>query len=112
MGNITGAWVEATGTGSLRLQAEGGQQPDAKWQKFGKVQLKVARGHTQEGLQYLNFYVKHLGQSGFAVGGLLGEDDHEEATAPPKACLKRVSLKKDARSILHPAASIAVASLS
>merc|ERR1719437_47777 len=45
--NITGAWVEATGTGGLRFQAEGGQQPDAKWQNFGKIQLKVARGHTQ-----------------------------------------------------------------
>jgi len=90
--NITGAWVEATGTGGLRFQAEGGQQPDAKWQKFGKIQLKVARGHTQGGLQYLNFYVKHLGNAGFAVGGLLGEDDHEEAAMPQGPCAHHVSL--------------------
>merc|ERR1719226_28433 len=90
--NITGVWVEATGTRGLRFQAEGGQQPDTKWQKFGKIQLKVARGHTQGGLQYLNFYVKHLGHAGFAVGGLLGEDDHEEAAMPQGPCAHRVSL--------------------
>merc|ERR1712194_581889 len=84
--------VEATGTSGLRFQAEGGQQPDTKWHKFGKVQLKVARGHTQEGLQYLNFHVKHLGDAGFAVGGLLGEDDHEEAATPKRACAHRDSL--------------------
>merc|ERR1719382_1913468 len=76
--NIAGTWVEATGTGSLRFQAEGVRAQSAKWLNFGKVQLKVARGHTQKGLQYLNFYVKHLGHSGYAVGGLLGEDDHTE----------------------------------
>merc|ERR1719310_2150623 len=90
--NITGAWVEATGTGGLRFQAEGGQQPDAKWHTFGKIQLKVAPGRTQGGLQYLNFYVKHLGHAGFAVGGLLGEDDHEEAAMPQGPCAHRVSL--------------------
>merc|ERR1719226_360150 len=90
--NITGAWVEATGTDGLRFQAEGGQQPDAKWQTFGKIELKVARGHTQEGLQYLNFYSKHLGHAGFAVGGLLGQDDHEEAATPKGACAHKASL--------------------
>ena len=61
----------------------------------------------------LNVYAKHLGQSTFAVGGLLGEDDHEDASAPAEACVKRVSLKKDAESIFQyrSAASIAAASL-
>ena len=27
---------------------------------------------------YLNLYVEHLGQAGFHVGGLLGEDDHSD----------------------------------
>lgn len=47
----------------------------------------------------LNVYAKHLDQSGFAVGGLLGEDDHEDASTPPEACVKRMSLKKVAESI-------------
>ena len=61
----------------------------------------------------LNVYVKRLGQSGFAVGGLLGEDDHEDASAPPEACVKRMPLKKDAQIVLPrlPGASIAVAGL-
>jgi len=60
--------------------------------KFGKVQVKVAHGHTQNGAQYLNFYVKHLGHSGFSVGGLLGEDDHTEAATPSEACAHRNTL--------------------
>jgi len=90
--NITGAWVEATGKHGLHFEAEGVREPTAKWLKFGKVELKVARGHTQQGLQYLNFYVKHLGHSGFHVGGLLGEDDHTDAAMPSEACSHHVSL--------------------
>jgi len=90
--NITGTWVEATGTSGLRFQAEGMHKPNAEWLKFEKVELKVARGQTQEGLQYLNFYVKHLGLSGFPVGGLLGQDDHTEAVRPNGACAHKVSL--------------------
>ncbi|CAK0894695.1 unnamed protein product [Prorocentrum cordatum] len=63
-----------------------------KWVKLGKVELKVVPGHTKQGTQYLNFYVKHLGRTGFAVGGLLGEDDHKEASMPTEACLHQVSL--------------------
>ena len=44
------------------------------------------------GLSYLNLYVKHLGQAGFAVGGLLGEDDHADVITPSEACVKRLSL--------------------
>jgi len=90
--NITGTWVEATGASGLRFQAEGMRKPNAEWLKFEKVELKVARGQTQEGLQYLNFYVKHLGLSGFPVGGLLGQDDHTEAARPNGACAHKVSL--------------------
>jgi len=90
--NITGEWVEAKGTSGLRFQARHEHHEKPKWLKFGKVQVKVAHGHTQDGSQYLNFYVKHLGHSGFAVGGLLGEDDHAEAAMPSEACAHHVSL--------------------
>ena len=61
---------------------------------FGKVQVKVAHGHTRQGIQYLNFYVKHLGHAGFAVGGLLGEDDHKDVMIPPAICAHQTSLNK------------------
>jgi len=90
--NITGEWVEAQGTGGLRFQAQGVHDGEPKWLKFGKVQVKVAHGRTQNGAQYLNFYVKHLGHSGYAVGGLLGEDDHMDAAMPSQACVHHASL--------------------
>merc|ERR1712228_331564 len=78
-------------------------QPDDKapeWLGFGSgfrnVELKVVHGRTDSGLLYLNVYVKHLGQAGFAVGGLLGEDDHTNAMAPPASCTHHMSLLADA----------------
>jgi len=90
--NVTGAWAEASYTGGLRFQARGEAHEKPMWVKFGKVQIKVAYGVTNEGVQYLNFYVKHLGHAGFAVGGLLGEDDHKEAAMPSPACVHHTSL--------------------
>jgi hypothetical protein len=90
--NITGGWVEAKWPGGLRFHAEGVHNEEPKWLTFGKVQAKVAHGRTQNGVQYLNFYVKHLGHSGFAVGGLLGEDDHTDAMTPPARCADHLVL--------------------
>jgi len=90
--NLTGVWVETKYTGGLRFQAQGLIDEKSAWIKFGKVELKVVRGRTQQDTQYLNFYVKHLGRTGFAVGGLLGEDDHKEAAMATEACLHQVSL--------------------
>jgi len=56
------------------------------------VQLKIAHGHTRQGMKYLNVYVKGLGRSGFAVGGLLGEDDHSEEQIPQEECAHRMAL--------------------
>ncbi|CAK0791695.1 unnamed protein product [Prorocentrum cordatum] len=92
--NITGEWVEATVSGGLRFQAWSVQHEQPNWLKFGKVQVKVAHGRTQNGDQYLNFYVKHIGHSGFTVGGLLGEDDHTEAAIPSEACMHHLTLLK------------------
>jgi len=90
--NVTGAWAEAKYSGGLRFQARGELHEKPNWVKFGKVQIKVAYGRTNEGIQYLNFYVKHLGHAGFAVGGLLGEDDHKEAAKPSQGCVHHTSL--------------------
>jgi len=92
--NITGEWVKvkANGTEGLRFQAQGVYDEQPKWLTFGKVKVKVAHGRTQNGLRYLNFYVKNLGHCGFAPGGLLGEDDHTVAATPTASCLQRVSL--------------------
>ncbi|CAK0877983.1 unnamed protein product, partial [Prorocentrum cordatum] len=90
--NITGQWVEAKGTSGLRFQSDDVYDEQPKWLKFGTVQVKVAHGHTQDGAKYLNFYVKHLGHSGLAVGGLLGEDDHSDAAMSSDGCAHHISL--------------------
>ncbi|CAK0831003.1 unnamed protein product [Prorocentrum cordatum] len=83
------------------------------WVTFGKVGLKVVHGRTGSGLAYLNIYVKHLERSGFAVGGLLGEDDHDDVIAPTEECAKRLFLSDDVetRSRAPSTFSVATASL-
>jgi len=90
--NVTGSWAEAKQAGGYHYSVS---QHDAKapeWVAFGKVELKVVHGRTDSGLLYLNLYVKHLGRAGFAVGGLLGEDDHGDASAAPDSCAQRLAL--------------------
>merc|ERR1719203_2468073 len=107
--NVTGSWAYAKQAGGYHFQAE--QDTDTtgnKWLAMGKVELKVVHGRTETGLQYLNFYVKHLGQTGFVVGGLLGEEDHSDVSAPTAECVQRMSLMKP-RARAHGAASSAAA---
>jgi hypothetical protein len=85
--NLTGRWAEAVQAGGLRFRAKEAVAKDPKWIKFGRVDVKVAHGHTQQGTRYLNVYVKHLNRAGFAVGGLLGEDDHRHEATPPADCV-------------------------
>ncbi|CAK0885925.1 unnamed protein product [Prorocentrum cordatum] len=92
------------------------EQTDAEipeWVALGKVELKVVRGCTDSGLRYLNLYVKHLGRAGFVVGGLLGEDDHEDVMVPPEACATRLALVDNVEAGLKApsVASVAVATL-
>jgi len=90
--NVTGSWAEAKEAGGYHYSASQSHAKDSTWVSFGKVELKVVHGRTESGLLYLNVYVKHLGRAGFAVGGLLGEDDHKDAMTPPAACTKHTSL--------------------
>lgn len=91
--NVTGSWAEAKRAGGYHYDSTQSEVEAPKWIAFGKVELKIAHGRTDSGVLYLNVYAKHLGQTGFAVGGLLGEDDHGEAATPPPNCQKKMSLK-------------------
>ena len=90
--NVTGSWAEAKQVGGYQYSVKHGDVGTPEWVAFGKVGLKVVHGRTDGGMLYLNVYVKHLGRAGFAVGGLLGEDDHEDAISPSEACAKRISV--------------------
>merc|ERR1719181_618185 len=90
--NITGSWAEAKQAGGYHYSVSQDDVETPEWVAFGKVGLKVVHGRTDGGLSYLNVYVKHLGRAGYAVGGLLGEDDHEDVISPPADCAKRLSL--------------------
>jgi len=90
--NVTGSWAEAKHAGGYHYSVSQRDVETPQWVVFGKVGIKVVRGRTDSGLSYLNVYVKHLGQAGFAVGGLLGEDDHEDVITPPADCERSMSL--------------------
>jgi len=87
--NITGASVDAKWSGGLHFHAEDAHGETPHWEQFGEIELKVVHGRTQKGINYLNLLVKHLGRSRFAVGGLLGLDDHTEAETPLEDCARR-----------------------
>jgi len=90
--NITGSWAYEKNTGGLRYHAKDAPSTRAQWMGYGRVQLKVAHGRTQQGIKYLNIYVKGLARTGFDVGGLLGEDDHSSAALAPQECGHHVNL--------------------
>lgn len=93
--NVTGQWARAAADGgggfhfSVSAPVEGAT---TGWIPVGKVDLKVAWGHTADGTHYLNMYARHLSKTGYAVGGLLGEDDHMKESTPPAYCKKSISL--------------------
>jgi len=95
--NVTGSWAEASQAGGYHFSASQSEVDFPEWVVFGKVELKIVRGHTDGGLSYLNVYVKHLGQAGAVVGGLLGEDDHTDVSTPEAQCMNILSLEKGAR---------------
>jgi len=43
--------------------------------------MKVSYGHMASGLTYLNFHVDRLAELNLTVGGLLGDDDHTDASS-------------------------------
>jgi len=112
--NVTGSWAEGQNAGGYHYSVSQHDVDAPKWLQFGslfrKVELKVVHGTTDSGLRYLNVYVKHLGHAGYAVGGLLGEDDHEDVIVSPEGCEKRMSLIEFGEGHHASVASLAVAS--
>jgi len=91
--NVTGSWAYKQRAGGFHYNAHDAPGKRAQWIRYGRhVQLKVAYGRTQQGVKYLNMYVKGLDRTGSAVGGLLGEDDHEDAMTPTADCTRQISL--------------------
>ena len=92
--NVSGSWASEKQAGGYRHTIKSAFKEAPKWVVLGNISLKVAHGRTQNGFAYLNFYAKHLGQAGFAVGGLLGEDDHDEVSKPQEGCVSRIQLQR------------------
>jgi len=88
--NVSGTWAEAKSVGGFHFRAGGGKE-QLEWTRLGEVDLKVIAGHTQEGVSYLNLFVRLIKSTRLAIGGLLGEDDHEEAASRPEQCRQVVS---------------------
>ncbi|CAK0864860.1 unnamed protein product [Prorocentrum cordatum] len=109
--NVTGLWAEAKQAGGYHFDSHSGVNENSGWFALGSVEVKVAHGRTQGGTLYLNFYVKHLRKAGFPVGGLLGEDDHQDATTQPAECEELVALSPAFQHASTSARSIATANL-
>jgi len=111
--NVTGYWAEAKKTGGYYHSASQSERSIPEWVAFGKVELKIVHGRTGAGVSYLNVHVKHLARAGFPVGGLLGEDDHSDVSAPATECMQQMSLQTRAHpnGSVTPAASTAEGSL-
>jgi hypothetical protein len=94
--NITGSWAEAKQVGGYHYAVSQQAAKAPEWLAFGpmfrKLKVKVAHGVTEGGLKYLNFYVKSLGRVRFAIGGLLGEDDHKDVSTPSEHCARAMTL--------------------
>merc|ERR1719327_1395476 len=77
--------------GGLRFSADGDADSVnddymARWLTFGPVGLKVVRGHLPDGTTYLNLFFKNMKNAGYPLGGLLGEDDHQQEATPSAHC--------------------------
>jgi len=90
--NVTGSWAVTKQVGGYHFSASRSDVGTPGWLAFGTVELKVVHGRTDTGFAYLNVYVKHLGRTGFDVGGLLGEDDHKDVIISSGACVTRTEL--------------------
>jgi len=90
--NITGMWARRHRAADLTWAAEDVGRGKAKWRKFHQISVKVLHGHTLLGTRYLNVLVRGLNKANFAIGGLLGEDDHAAAGTPSTGCRHLQSL--------------------
>merc|ERR1712037_876896 len=91
----TGKWAEEVRRGGLDFFASRPSKNTINpWMHFRSVDLKVRWGHTGDGIEYLNLFVRHLGKAGYPVGGLLGEDDHTAIATRTEHCKNIASLAR------------------
>lgn len=84
--NITGKWTNQSEPLIFVANAHGDPVGVShhQWMHFGTVDLKVT--HRKKGIDFLNLYAKNVGHTGYAVGGLLGSDDHTAVAVRPREC--------------------------
>merc|ERR1712032_1207440 len=68
------------------------KEKQSRWLQMGPMGLRVAWGHTNDGIEYLNLYLRHVAQVHYRIGGLLGNGDHTTVSTPNVNCKKSVSL--------------------
>ncbi|CAK0801698.1 unnamed protein product [Prorocentrum cordatum] len=88
--NITGMWSRRHR--NLTWVAGEGESGRPRWRIFHQVGVKVVHGRTLLGIRYLNVLVRGLNKANYAIGGLLGEDDHTVAGTPPTDCVRLTGL--------------------
>jgi len=96
--NITGEWASAHQKDGYMYTADAPQMV-ASWRTFGKVEMKVVWGRTLEGVEYLNFFIRHLKRVGHDIGGLLGMDDYRQAAKRNPLCDSQLVLLESGDSI-------------
>jgi len=84
---VTGKWAAGRNPeGILQYAARpfgrGKRGKQKVYLPLGPVVLKIAHGSLPSGLTYLNLKVHHLSTVDLPVGGLLGVDDHTNASTP------------------------------
>jgi len=87
--NVSGTWSRHR---SLAWVAGGVRSGRPRWMTFHQVGVKVVHGRTLLGTAYLNVLVRGLSKANYAIGGLLGEDDHTVASTPTNDCTKLTTL--------------------
>lgn len=92
--NITGQWSKQTGLYGREYEATTlGHRGHANRKKthvhynVGPVRLLIGYGIMESGVNYLNFRANDLDKVSLPIGGLLGIDDHKEASSKDK-CLQ------------------------
>jgi len=91
--NVTGAWASAPAHPTGTFFSVKNSDPNLGWQSFGQVKLKVVQGHTKSGIAYLNFFIQGLSKVDYSIGGLLGADDHDDASKVDPHCRQQMDLR-------------------
>jgi hypothetical protein len=87
--NVTGTW--SRGRRNLTWAAGDTEPGRPRWRMFRQVGVKVVHGRTLLGTRYLNVLVRGLNKANYAIGGLLGEDDHTAAGTPGADCASKLT---------------------